>query len=296
MPGVQYIAGGATLNTIRVAQWMLGGAGRTGYIGAIGNDAFGHLMKEQCNKDGVHTEFMVNEDVPTGACAVAIRNTERGLVANLAAANTYQKEHLHQHEDLCTRARIIYSAGFFVTVCPDAMLMAAECALQTNSTYCVNLSAPFIVTVFNDPLSKVIELADFVFGNEDEAKAYGETQHLMDKSPASIARYLAKVPSKKGLRTAVITQGSERTIMARTDGLYMEVPVAPLDPSKIVDVNAAGDSFVGGFLASLANGSNLEQCILTGHKAARYVIQQSGCTMDGTSSSRLNDDIDFYVK
>merc|ERR1719494_405538 len=61
MDGVQYIAGGATLNTIRVAQWMLGEAGRTGYIGAIGNDVFGQLMKEQCKKDGVATEFMVNQ-------------------------------------------------------------------------------------------------------------------------------------------------------------------------------------------------------------------------------------------
>lgn len=38
---VQYIAGGATLNTIRVAQWMLSKPGLTGFMGAIGSDDFG---------------------------------------------------------------------------------------------------------------------------------------------------------------------------------------------------------------------------------------------------------------
>jgi len=289
MDDVQYIAGGATLNSIRVAQWMLGEEGRTGYIGAIGNDVFGNLMKEQCKKDGVMTEFMINSSVPTGACAVAIYQKERGLVANLAAANTYKKEHLVQHENLCARARIIYSAGFFLTVCPDAMIMAAECAMNTNSLYCLNLAAPFIITVFKDPLAKVIECADYVFSNEDEAKTYGESQNMSDTSPSAVAKYLAQVPSKKGSRTAVVTQGSDRTIVARTDGFYMEVPVTKLDPSKIVDLNAAGDSFVGGFLASLSLGESLEECVNNGHRAARYVIQRSGCTFEGKSASRFND-------
>lgn len=38
---VDYIAGGATLNSIRVAQWLLGSKGSTGYIGCIGKDAYG---------------------------------------------------------------------------------------------------------------------------------------------------------------------------------------------------------------------------------------------------------------
>jgi len=289
MHDVKYIAGGATLNTIRIAQWMLGDDGQTGYIGAIGNDAFGRLMKQQCAKDRVQTEFMVNESVPTGACAVAIYDKERGLVANLAAANTYKKEHLEANQSLCARARIIYSAGFFLTVCPDAMIMAAECAKNTNSLYCLNLAAPFIVTCFKEPLAKVLELADYIFGNEDEAKVYGETQNLSDTSPEAVAKYLSMVPSQKEKRTAVITQGSERTILARSDGFYMEVPVSHLDQSKIVDVNAAGDSFVGGFLAALSLGKSMEECVLDGHRAARYVIQRSGCTFEGKSASRINE-------
>lgn len=41
---VQYIAGGATLNSIRVAQWMIGTPGSTAYFGAIGQDKFGETL------------------------------------------------------------------------------------------------------------------------------------------------------------------------------------------------------------------------------------------------------------
>lgn len=41
---VQYIAGGAGQNSIRVAQWMLQMPGCSSYFGAIGADAFGETL------------------------------------------------------------------------------------------------------------------------------------------------------------------------------------------------------------------------------------------------------------
>jgi hypothetical protein len=42
---VQYIAGGATQNSIRVAQWMLHVPGSTAYFGAVGTDDFAAHME-----------------------------------------------------------------------------------------------------------------------------------------------------------------------------------------------------------------------------------------------------------
>lgn len=53
-PDVEYIAGGATQNSIRVAQWMLQVPGATSYIGCIGKDDFGEKLKSTVSKDGVH--------------------------------------------------------------------------------------------------------------------------------------------------------------------------------------------------------------------------------------------------
>lgn len=44
--GAQYVPGGATQNSIRVAQWMLGVPGATAYMGSVGDDAFAKIMKD----------------------------------------------------------------------------------------------------------------------------------------------------------------------------------------------------------------------------------------------------------
>merc|ERR1719386_215671 len=82
MPTVQYIAGGATQNTIRVAQWMSQQPGATAYMGCVGKDAFAEKMKAACGKDAV---------TPTGTCACLINGIERSLCTNLNAANNYKE-------------------------------------------------------------------------------------------------------------------------------------------------------------------------------------------------------------
>ena len=58
---VQYIAGGATQNSIRVAQWLSQAAGTTSYIGCIGKDDYGEQLKAAAAKDGVETHYLEDE-------------------------------------------------------------------------------------------------------------------------------------------------------------------------------------------------------------------------------------------
>jgi len=289
MSTVEYIPGGATLNSIRMAQWAGLRPGATAYLGCIGNDSEGKRMQDQLQSEGVHGEFRIDPDEKTGTCAVCIVDNERSLVANLAAANKYQESHFKEvGAKLATRARVIYSAGFFLTVSPGTMLEAARITAQTGALFTMNLSAEFIVEFFAEPLSKVLALTDIVFGNETEAAVYAKVNGLEDKSPGAVAKHLAcKVPLDKPgrMRTAVITCGADHTTLARSDGLYMEVPVSNLEKGKIVDVNAAGDSFVGGFLAALVAGKDLISCVENGHRCSRYIIQQSGCSLNNLKFS-----------
>ncbi len=45
-----------------------------------------------------------------------------------------------------------------------------------------------------------------------------------------------------------------------------------------MDTNGAGDSFVGGFLAAIAQGKDMETAVKAGQYCASEVIQQSGCS------------------
>ena len=60
---MQYIAGGAGQNSIRVAQWMLKVPGATAYLGAVGVDNYGDVLEKCAIEDGVLVNYMKNETV-----------------------------------------------------------------------------------------------------------------------------------------------------------------------------------------------------------------------------------------
>lgn len=280
-PDVLYVAGGATQNTIRVAQWMLQEPGKTAYMGCIGDDEFGKKLTDACKKDGVDCKYMIDKTTPTGACAVTIMNKERSLTTNLNAANNYKADHLKANMATCSAAKIVYSAGFFITVSPESMEIASNEMLKTGGTYCMNLSAPFIVQVppFRAVIEKTLPLCDYLFGNETEARAYAEAVGWDTEDVEFIATRLSLVPmaGSKPYRKVVITQGADPTVVA-IRGEVKKYPVAALPKEKLVDTNGAGDAFVGGFLAALSKGKDMEACRKAGTYSASVVIQHSGCT------------------
>jgi len=290
MKTVQYIAGGATQNSIRVAQWMLQEPGMTAYMGCIGDDAFGSKLQAACKADGVQAMYMIDKATPTGKCAVTIVDKERSLTTELSAANNYKVDHLKEaaHMKVLQGANIIYSAGFFITVSPESMELAST--TNKNALYCLNLSAPFIVQVppFRAVLESRLPLTDYLFGNETEALAYAEAVGWDTKDVEFIATRLSLIPMEKPdrKRKVVITQGADPTIVA-INGQVTKYPVLTLPKEKLVDTNGAGDAYVGGFLAALAKEKSLKDCCAAGAYAASVIIQHSGCTYPSKPDYKL---------
>eukprot|EP01039_Chlorochromonas_danica_P008767 gene8767-9669_t len=277
---VQYIAGGATQNSIRVAQWMLQVPGSTSYFGAVGADKYGETLERCAHEDGVNVLYQKNPSVPTGTCAVLVHGGERSLVANLAAANTFTASHLDlpESKEAVEKAKIIYISGFFLTVSVDAILTLAKQSVENNKIFAINLSAPFLIQFFGDQMASVMPYTDFVFANESEAAAYGEAKGYGSDLP-TIALKLAAQPKASGTRPRVVvfTQGAQATIVA-ANGEVQVFAVDPLPADKLVDTNGAGDAFVGGFLSQLVQDKPLSECVRAGHFASREIIQRSGCT------------------
>ncbi|CAK0880168.1 unnamed protein product [Prorocentrum cordatum] len=285
-PDVKYIAGGATQNSIRVAQWMLQEEGATAYMGCVGKDDNATKLLDACVADGVSARYMEDASTPTGLCACLIMDKERSLCTSLGAANNYKVEHVKQPQNwaIVERARIMYSAGFFITVSPDAIEAVSTHTRESGAIYCLNLSAPFIVQVppFRACLQKTLPDVDYLFGNETEARAHAEACGWDTDSVEFIATRLSLISmnekaGKTRKRHVVITQGSEPTVVA-LNGKVTLYPIIKLDPRKIVDTNGAGDAFVGGFLAALSKGKDVKACCEAGNYSASVIIQHSGCT------------------
>jgi len=72
-----YVAGGATQNSVRVAQWMLQKEGATNYSGCVGDDSFGRQLATCLTADGVGEYYLKDAKTATGTCAVLIKDNER---------------------------------------------------------------------------------------------------------------------------------------------------------------------------------------------------------------------------
>ncbi|KAK0398048.1 hypothetical protein QR680_002401 [Steinernema hermaphroditum] len=278
---IEYVPGGATQNALRVCQWILDEPHRVTFFGAVGKDKYADVLREKASAAGVNVQYQVNEAVKTGTCGVLLYENFRSLCAHLAAANTFTIEHLDVEANKASveKAKFYYIAGFFLTVCPPAIMRVAKHAAENNKVFMMNLAAPFISQFFTQPLMEALPYIDILFGNESEAAAFAEANKFDTTCVKEIAKKIAELPkvNQNRKRTVVITQGDEPTIVVENGELF-EYPIIPLTKEQLVDTNGAGDAFVGGFLAEYIRGKPIPDAIKCGNFAASTIIQQNGCT------------------
>lgn len=287
--GVVYIPGGAGLNSARVCQWLSDAPGTASYIGCIGTDRYGTVLREAAERDGVEMVVEVTDKAPTGTCAVAVVGKERTLLANLAAANMLTADHVNGEAVHAAwhRAQIIYATGFALILSADNVIRAAEAAHETGKEgglMCFNLSAPYIVDLFTEGLMKVLPHVNYIFGNENEAIALSKLMKWDEECGEDIQKIANKAAADlpcehQGERVVIFTQGPNPTVFAsRSAGPQLPVPSRVVPQEKVIDTNGAGDAFLGGFLAGLSRGLDMVKCIELGSYAASIIIQHDGCT------------------
>ncbi|KAH3862597.1 hypothetical protein DPMN_025566 [Dreissena polymorpha] len=279
---IQYVPGGATLNSLKVAQWLVDVKNATTFFGCVSSDEYGDILGEKAREMGVNVQFQYTDKDSTGTCAVILTGNDRSLCANLAAANHFTEDHLDVPENwaLVEKAQYFYCSSFPLTVCPSAVLRLAKHSYEKGKTFCMNLSAPFLCQFFKEHMLNTLPFVDVLFGNETEALTFSKENGLETEDIPEIAQKIAswRKDNSGRPRTVVITQGHLPVIVSH-GGKVQEFPVIKIMAEDIVDTNGAGDAFVGGFLAQLIQGKPLEECVRCGNYAANIVIQRSGCTV-----------------
>lgn len=114
------------------------------------------------------------------------------------------------------------------------------------------------------------ELSDIIIGNDEEfGFMAGDYDQGLNK-----ARNLAhaNTPGTPG-RLVIYKMGPQGAITI-TDTEEIQTGIYPVEALK---PTGAGDSFMGGFLAGLAAGHDLKDCVLRGSACASIVVGRVGC-------------------
>lgn len=283
--------GGAALNALRVAAWAGGHSIRAAFVGSVGRDAHGELLREAALDAGVVPLLLEDSELPTGVSASLVERdsrdralaTVRGAAAALCPAFV-REPHVAA---IVEEASMLYLTAFVLSTEPrlSAAEALAGAVLGRGGALAVNLSSAGLLPKVREPLLKLLPRCRYAFGNLGELRALAR---LLDwPAPASgaggddreaLAAAFAAELGEGG--AAVITAGAEATLVAVRGSSVRSFPVPPVPRSEIADTNAAGDAFVGGFLAEvLQDGTSLESCVEAGHAAAGFILRRQGCDL-----------------
>lgn len=107
--------GGSVTNTVRVLQAILNFENSVVYLGAIGDDGEGAILKDALADESVKCLFKICQSVRTGKCAVLIDGANRSLCTDLGASKMYTKEDFDDSE---VRRSFEEAKCVYVTVWP----------------------------------------------------------------------------------------------------------------------------------------------------------------------------------
>lgn len=113
-------------------------------------------------------------------------------------------------------------------------------------------------------LTAVADLSDVVVGNDEEFDFMAGAKGAGFEKARSLSADGRIIIYKMGGDGAITFAGGQEI----KTGVYTVTPVKPV---------GAGDSFMAGFLASLAEGRDLEDAILRGSASAAIVVSKPGC-------------------
>ena len=114
------------------------------------------------------------------------------------------------------KAKILYTSAFFITSNVEALMKYCKYAAEHNKPLGFNLSACFLIEFNTKEVNAVIDYADYVFCNEDEAKKFGEINKIEFTTLKDVAVHIAKwnKVNNKRQRKVIITQGADPVIVA----------------------------------------------------------------------------------
>lgn len=223
------------------------------FIGAVGDDAFGHEARALYAAEGVDSTGLDTVDAPTGVALIVVDANGENQIAVASGANALVSDaHIRTLADRLPSVIV----GQLETP-PSAFHTAAALARPNGSTAILN-PAPA-----RDLDHTVLADVDILIPNEIEA--------TMLTGAADLDGAIDRLHGM-GVAEVIVTLGSDGAAWSSGDG------VRRFDAHRIeaVDTTGAGDAFVAGVAVGLAETGRIEDGIALGLRAGAYAATRLG--------------------
>ncbi|WP_093528213.1 ribokinase [Pseudomonas sp. NFPP24] len=230
-------------------------------IGCVGSDAYGIQLRDALVVEGIDCQAVSTVDGSSGVALIVVDDSSQNAIVIVAGSNGE-----------LTPA----SLQAFDAVLQTAEVIVCQLEVPMNTVgYALKRGRELGKTVILNPAPASAPLPaewyasiDYLIPNESEAGALsGVAVDSIDSAKAAATQLILA-----GAGKVIVTLGSQGALF--TDGQNFEHLHAP--KVKAVDTTAAGDTFVGGFAAALANGKSEAEAIRFGQVAAALSVTRAG--------------------
>ena len=268
--GAMRLAVAGAESTVAIGVSRLGGTSR--WVGVVGDDEVGALVRRTLAAEGVETDgIVVDRDRPTGLMLKERRTasvTRVSYYRTHGAGASLAPEHISPTD--VERARWVHLSGItpaLSATARDTVRSVAEMAAASAARLCVDLnyrSALWRADEAVPVLTELVKRADLVLATlEEAALVVGPVA-----DPVAAASALAAM----GPRTVVVKRGAAGATAWHDDALLDVAAV----PTTMVDPVGAGDAFAAGLLADLAAGRQMAAALGTAAAVAAVDVSCPG--------------------
>ena len=248
--GVETFVGGKGLNqTVALANAGV----KVYHAGCIGQD--GEMLKEFMRNAGADLKYLNTVDCKTGQAVIQVdKNGENAIFLYSGANHAVTKEYTD---------KVIseFNEG-------DFLLLQKEI---NNIDYIIDAAFKKGMKIFLNPapIDKKITQLDF---NKIYCIIVNETECFGYTGSTNPEAFYDLIVQKYNNLSAVVTLGENGSVFIDKNGMYHQ----PAYSVKVVDTTAAGDTFVGFFVAELSRGVSPREAIKTASAAAALAVSRKG--------------------
>ncbi|MBI6620291.1 ribokinase [Pseudomonas corrugata] len=230
-------------------------------VGCVGNDAYGLQLRGALLAEGIDCQAVSVVEGASGVALIVVDDNSQNAIVIVAGANGELTPSVLDSFDAVLQ-------GADVIVCqlevPDATVGHALKRGRELGKIVILNPAPASHALPSDWYAYI----DYLIPNESEAMVLsGLAVDSLETAEAAATQLIAA-----GAGKVIVTLGGQGLMFA--NGTSFEHFPAPR--VKAVDTTAAGDTFVGGFAAALANGKDEVEAIRFGQVAAALSVTRAG--------------------
>ena len=140
----------------------------------------------------------------------------------------------------------------------------------------------FIVQYHSEKILEIANKANLIVGNLNEAEILAGIKRDRDNPREVFEKIFQKLAPKD--RLLIFTNGANGVYCGKYDykrnqcDFIFQYFANKINDDDIVDLNGAGDAFLGGFLSEYLKGNSIYECCKIGTEASSVILRNVGCT------------------